>query len=97
MDKLFQTRYATQLHCLGQRAVRPQPAVSNADVDVVMQTTGTMNFLRCQLLDRTIFFPAQMQTLGWDLFQMYFHELTLQISLAKFPTQRFGHTIRNKS
>src|SRR4029077_12301275 len=38
-----------------------------------------------------------MQTLRRDLFQMYFHELTLQISLAEFPTQRFGHTIRNKS
>src|SRR6266567_521620 len=96
MHEFLQTRYATQFHRLGQRAVRPQPAVSNAGVDVVLQGTSTANFLRCQLLDGTIFFPAQMQTLGRDLFQMYFHELTLQISLAKFPTERFGYTPRNK-
>src|SRR5947207_14601209 len=96
MHEVLQTRYATQFHRLGRRAVRAQPAVSNADVDVVMQGTSTANLLRCQLPDGTIFFPPQMQTLGRDLFQMYFHELTLRISLPKFPTQRFGHTPRNK-
>src|SRR5260370_33822426 len=85
MHKFLQTRYATQFHRLGQRAVRPQAAVSNGDVDVVMQRTGTSNFLRCQLLDGKIFFPAQMQTLGRDLFQMYFHERTLQIHWLNFP------------
>src|SRR5262252_1282759 len=96
VHEVLQTRHATQFHRLLQRTVRPQSAVSNADVDVVMQWASASNFLRCQLLNGTIFFPTQMQTLGWNLFQMYFHELTLQISLAKFLTQCLGDAARNK-
>src|SRR4029079_8890397 len=96
VDKLFQTRDATQLHRLRQRPVRPESAASTANVDIVMQRASALNVLRCQLLDWTIVFPAQMQTLRRDLFQVYFHELTLQISLAKFPAQRIDYTTRNK-
>src|SRR6476646_4328675 len=96
VHKLFQTRDATQLHRLRQRPVRPESAVSNANVDIVMQRASALNVLRCQLLDWTIVFPTEMQTLRRDLFQVYFHEVTLQISLAEFSAQRLGHANRNK-
>src|SRR4029453_6706303 len=85
VHKFLQTRYATQFHRLGQRAVGPQPAVTNTDVYVVMQRTDTANFIRCQLLDGTIFLPTQVKTLRRDLFQMYFHELASKFHWLNFP------------
>src|SRR3954447_26118727 len=87
MHKLFQTRYATQFHRLRQRAVCPQTTVTNADIDVVTQRASTLQFFRWQLLDRTIGYAAQVQTLRRDLVEMYFHRLTLRHSLAKFPIE----------
>src|SRR6266480_7062503 len=73
VNKVFQTRYATELDWLRQRAARPERASRNTQIDIVMQPTSATNSLCFHFLNWAILLPFQMQTLGWNLFQMNFH------------------------
>lgn len=75
LDKFFETADASELDRLRERAVGPKRTFRHADVDFVLHRTGATNSVRFQIADQTIFLPLQMQSLGWNLFEMNFHFL----------------------
>jgi hypothetical protein len=73
--KFFETRDTAQLHPLLKRSVRPKRAGRNSDVDVVRQRPDAADALRLQFGNRAILIALQMQTFGWNLFQMNLHRV----------------------
>ena len=85
--EILQAGDAAKPKRLNERAVRPECAIRQTELEIVTERPVAANLFRFHFPDRAILFAFEMQTARWNLFQMNFHFPYFPLCSVNFPAR----------